>query len=186
MSNMANLLNALAARPTATHQPADTFIDRLLLALAGRRPPTGSEHAATLTRQPVAPPYKLGPVAPPISLVLDVSSTRFMAMARPMIRVIASIAAVVTGILGTALLFVIAIQLMSLSAAMPPPSRAQTPWPTPSGHVKVGDQGGLDTMTWIVIIVGGLLVALGVGAIVLLLVRRNSEDEEDEPIRDRR
>jgi len=57
--------------------------------------------------------------------------------------------------------------------------------PTASGATGApletkSDDEGLDSMTWIMIIVGGVLVALGIGAIVLLLIRRNSDDEEDE------
>ncbi len=56
------------------------------------------------------------------------------------------------------------------------------------GETAPADEDGMDSMTLIMIIVGGLLVALGVGAIVLLLVRRNGDDdeeEEDEPVRGR-
>jgi hypothetical protein len=39
------------------------------------------------------------------------------------------------------------------------------------------DSGGL---SWVMIIMGGLLVMLGIGAIALILIRRNKEDEDDD------
>ncbi|WP_162907843.1 carboxypeptidase-like regulatory domain-containing protein, partial [Allorhizocola rhizosphaerae] len=76
-----------------------------------------------------------------------------------------------------------------------PPTGEPSSTTTAAGAVDTkpaADSGGLDTMTWIMIIVGGLLVALGIGAIVLLLVRRNNDededeedDEDDEPVRGR-
>jgi hypothetical protein len=56
------------------------------------------------------------------------------------------------------------------------------------GENAPADEGGMDSMTLVMIIVGGLLVALGIGAIVLLLVRRNGDEDEDEeeaPVRGR-
>ncbi len=71
------------------------------------------------------------------------------------------------------------------AAAAPTNTAAAEPTTTTSGVAAVettaaADAGGLDTMTWIMIIVGGLLVALGIGAIVLLLVRRNNDDDEED------
>lgn len=80
------------------------------------------------------------------------------------------------------------------------PEASPTASPTSSGEAApitettpASDEGGLDMMTWIMIILGGLLVALGIGAIVLLLIRRNADDDEededeedeDEPVRGR-
>ncbi|MFD0817508.1 carboxypeptidase-like regulatory domain-containing protein, partial [Micromonospora zhanjiangensis] len=51
----------------------------------------------------------------------------------------------------------------------------------PAASDKKSDEGGFSS--WLLIIVGGLLVALGVGAIVLLVMRRkeNNDDEPDGP-----
>jgi hypothetical protein len=64
-----------------------------------------------------------------------------------------------------------------LPTLAPPSADASAP---PLNTAANEDEGGLDGMTLIMIIVGGLLVALGIGAIVLLIVRRNNDDEEDE------
>ncbi len=48
-----------------------------------------------------------------------------------------------------------------------------------SGDQK-DEEGGLDSMTWVMIILGGLLVALGIGAIVLLVMKRGGDDDEDD------
>jgi hypothetical protein len=52
--------------------------------------------------------------------------------------------------------------------------------PATQNTQNAADESGLDSMTWVMIIVGGLLVALGIGAIVLLLVRRNNDDDDDD------
>jgi len=66
------------------------------------------------------------------------------------------------------------------ASAQPTADASGSPLPTTGATDNSSDDEGLDSMTWIMIIVGGLLVALGIGAIVLLLVRRNNDDEEDE------
>src|SRR6185436_19961424 len=49
--------------------------------------------------------------------------------------------------------------------AAPSASVSGEPAPTTAGTTAPDDQGGLDSMTWVMIILGGLLVALGIGAI---------------------
>ncbi|MDW5330814.1 hypothetical protein [Plantactinospora sp. KLBMP9567] len=56
------------------------------------------------------------------------------------------------------------------------PTQAESP-----GHavqVSGEDAGGLGS--WVLVLAGGLLVALGVGAIVLLLMRRREDDSNDD------
>jgi len=91
-----------------------------------------------------------------------------------------------------------ALNMQAPTASAPPTTAAPEPSLDPSGSAAPpagaidtkSDDKGLDSMTWIMIIVGGVLVALGIGAIVLLLVRRNNDDEEegdedDQPVRGR-
>ncbi|HZM76940.1 MAG TPA: carboxypeptidase-like regulatory domain-containing protein [Candidatus Limnocylindrales bacterium] len=78
----------------------------------------------------------------------------------------------------------------SPTAAEVAPSTDASGSPGPAaGALENKSDDGLDSMTWIMIIVGGVLVALGIGAIVLLLVRRKDDDEEededDQPARGR-
>lgn len=59
----------------------------------------------------------------------------------------------------------------------------ETEAPGESGQPEQNDaanEGGSGMGSWVLILAGGLLVALGVGAIVLLLMRRKESDEEDE------
>jgi hypothetical protein len=80
----------------------------------------------------------------------------------------------------------------ALASATPtaPPSAAASAevsgsaTPGPANTINTAEDDGLDSMTWVMIIVGGLLVALGIGAIVLLLVRRNNDDDDDEEAED--
>jgi len=61
------------------------------------------------------------------------------------------------------------------ASAIATPSRAR---PSSGGMVHVGggqtDVGGL---SWTMVIIGGVLVLLGIGAIALILMRRDSEDD---------
>jgi hypothetical protein len=80
------------------------------------------------------------------------------------------------------------------STAVPTPSASAEPTGEPTPDVTdsgaatepgltntAGEQdGGGSTLSWILLILGGLLVALGVGAIVLLVVRRKEGDADDE------
>lgn len=84
---------------------------------------------------------------------------------------------------------------LSLTGGTPTPTAPATVDPSATTEAPAlpqeptSGEGGMDGTTLLMIIVGGLLVALGIGAIVLLLVRRNNdddeEDEEDEPVRGR-
>ncbi len=67
-----------------------------------------------------------------------------------------------------------------MDTALPTGTAGVTDTPVPVGENAPADEGGMDSMTLVMIIVGGLLVALGIGAIVLLLVRRNNDDDEEE------
>lgn len=81
-----------------------------------------------------------------------------------------------------------ALNMQTPTASAPPTAAEVLPSGDPSGSTgptnvateNKSDDGGLDSMTWVMIIVGGVLVALGIGAIVLLLVRRNNDDDEEE------
>ncbi|MFV2018571.1 carboxypeptidase regulatory-like domain-containing protein [Micromonospora sp. LOL_023] len=63
----------------------------------------------------------------------------------------------------------------------PTPSAPATSTPAVETQNLASESSGNGMGSWLLIIMGGLLVALGVGAIVLLLVRRrdNAEDEAD-------
>ncbi|MGN9908185.1 carboxypeptidase regulatory-like domain-containing protein [Phytohabitans sp. LJ34] len=80
------------------------------------------------------------------------------------------------------------------SASVPPPTEeaaaSEEATPEASGiaadNASNEDSGGMGS--WLLIIVGGLLVALGVGAIVLLVVRRKQDNgdpgiDDDQPVR---
>jgi hypothetical protein len=74
------------------------------------------------------------------------------------------------------------LTLPSASPAVVPtdtalPTGTATGGPAPKA---AADEGGMDSMTLAMIVVGGLLVALGIGAIVLLVVRRNRDDDDDD------
>ncbi|HEX6686485.1 MAG TPA: carboxypeptidase regulatory-like domain-containing protein [Candidatus Limnocylindrales bacterium] len=65
-----------------------------------------------------------------------------------------------------------------VESAAPDPSGSAEP--TAAAIDTKSEDEGLDSTLWIMIIVGGVLIALGIGAIVLLWVRRNSDDDEEE------
>ncbi len=80
---------------------------------------------------------------------------------------------------------------LTLPSASPAVVPTDTVTPTAAGPAgpttaAAKESGGMDAMTLIMIIVGGLLVALGIGAIVLLLVRRNRDDDDDDDDEPRR
>jgi hypothetical protein len=69
----------------------------------------------------------------------------------------------------------------SQSAVVQQPSAgnsATLPNDQPSGRDIVGGQSSGGGLSWILIAIGGVLVLLGIGAIVLLLVRRNGNNED--------
>jgi hypothetical protein len=63
------------------------------------------------------------------------------------------------------------------------PSTEESIDPAAAGNNQGSDSGG-GLFSWVLIILGGLLVALGVGAIVLLVIRRkdNGEDDTGDPL----
>jgi hypothetical protein len=78
------------------------------------------------------------------------------------------------------------ISLKNMASATASASPESTAEATPTGAdptvaVDTGEKtgGGPSMLSWILIVLGGVLVALGIGAVVLLMVRRNQEDEDD-------
>ncbi|HWG97980.1 MAG TPA: carboxypeptidase-like regulatory domain-containing protein [Pilimelia sp.] len=88
------------------------------------------------------------------------------------------------------------IGLATVASPSASPSAEPTPEPTPEPTATAGEEESpataaapqtvptneTGTTSWLLIILGGLLVALGVGTIVLVLMRRRDDGAEDEPV----